>query len=107
MGCRGHVCLPIRARHRVYAEHLRDLIPDALAVTYRIDAYRDVHVGWRRGFGLAMRADVLRLFKPHVVIRVRAGKLSLLPQPIEHSEVDSRQELVVIVTQSVEEQGVL
>jgi len=50
---------------------------------------------------------VLRLFKSHVVIRVRADKLSRLPQSIEHFEVDSRQERVVIVTQSVEEQGVL
>jgi len=91
----------------VYAEHLRDIISDALAVACRIDAQRDVDVGGRRGVALAMRADVLRLFKPHVVIRVRADKLSRLPQSIEHGEVDSRQEWVVIVTQSVEEQGVL
>ena len=54
-----------------------------------------------------MRADVLRLFKPHVVIRVRASKVSRLPQSIEHGEVNSRQERVVIVIQGVEEQGVL
>ena len=45
-------------------------------------------------------------FKSHVVIRVRADKLSRLPQSIEHGEVDSRQDRVVIVTQIVEEQGV-
>ena len=81
------MCLPIRARHGVYAEHLRDFISDALAVACRIDAQRDVDVGGRRGVALAMRADVLRLFKPHVVIRIGAGKLSRLPQPIEHGEL--------------------
>ena len=90
----------------MYAEHLRVPISHALAVACRIDAQRNVHVGGRV-FGLAMRADVLRLFKPHVVIRVRADKLSRLPQSIEHGEFNSRQERFVIVTQNVEEQGVL
>ena len=68
----------------MYAEHLRDFISDALAVACRIDAQRDVHVGGMGGVGLAMRADVLRLFKPHVVIRVRADKPSRLPQSVEY-----------------------
>ena len=100
------MCLPVRAWHGVYAQHLRDPISDALAVTCRIDTQRDVDVGGR-GVGLAVRADVRRLLKSHVVICVRADKLSRLPQSVEHGEVDSRQERVVIVTQSVEEQGVL
>ena len=62
------MCLPVRARHGVYAEYLREPLSDALAVARRIDAQRDVHVRGRRGVWLAMRADVLRLFKPHVVI---------------------------------------
>jgi len=39
------MCLPVRAWHGVYAEHLRDPISDALSVACRIDAQRDVHVG--------------------------------------------------------------
>ena len=89
MECRARMCLPVRAWHGVYPEHLRDPISDVLAVACRIDAQRDVHVGGR-GVGLAVRAGVLRLFKSHVVIRVRADKLSRLPQSIEHGEVDSR-----------------
>ena len=79
------MCLPVRAWHGVYAEHLRDPLSDAMAVVCRNDAQEDVHVGGR-GVGLAVRADVLRLFKSHVVIRVRADKLSRLPQSIEHGE---------------------
>ena len=57
--------LPVRAWHGVYAEHLLDPISDALAVACRINAQRDVDVGGR-GVGLAMRGDVLRLFKPQL-----------------------------------------
>ena len=94
------MCLPIRARHSVYAEHLRDLISDALAVACRIDAQRDVG----RRVGLVMRVNVPHLFKSLVIIRV--GNRHRLPQPIEHGEVNRRQWLVVIVTQRVEAQGV-
>ena len=83
MECRARMPLLVRAWHGVYAEHLSDPISDALAVTCRIDAQRDVDVGGR-GVGLAMRADVLHLFKPHVVIRVRADKPSRLPQSVEY-----------------------
>jgi len=85
----------------VYTEHLCDPISYALAVARRIDAQRNV-VG--RRVGLVMRVNVPHLFKSHVVIRV--DDRHRLPQPIEHGEVNRRQEWVVIVTQRVEAQGV-
>jgi len=84
----------------VYTEHLCDPISYALAVACRIDAQRNV-VGRRVGL---MRVNVPHLFKSHVVIR--ADNKPRLPQPIEHGEVNRRQEWVVIVIQRVEAQGV-
>jgi len=85
----------------VYTEHLCDPISYALAVACRIDAQRNV-VG--RRVGMMMRVNVLHLFKSQVLIRV--DNRHRPPQPIEHGEVNRRQELVVIVTQRVEAQGV-
>ena len=48
MECRARMPLLVRAWHGVYAEHLSDPISDALAVTCRIDAQRDVDVGGER-----------------------------------------------------------
>ena len=86
----------------MYTKHLCDPISYKLAVACRIDAQRNA-VG--RRVGLEMRVNVQHLFNSHVVIRV--GNRHRLPQPIEHLEVNRRQEWVVIVTQRVEAQGVV